>query len=99
MYKNYDPRATIIKKVADDVFAIAGRDPLIDIAVELERIARSDDYFISRKLYPNVDFYSGQLCHTASTADTIGPCFSFPCYCCSAHAFCSSFSNLDQGFK
>lgn len=68
MYKNYDPRATIIKKVADDVFAIAGRDPLIDIAVELEKIARSDDYFISRKLYPNVDFYSGQLCHTASTA-------------------------------
>lgn len=61
VYKNYDPRATIIKKVADDVFAIAGRDPLIDIAVELEKIARSDDYFISRKLYPNVDFYSGQL--------------------------------------
>lgn len=61
VYKNYDPRATIIKKVAEDVFAIAGRDPLIDIAVELEKIARSDDYFISRKLYPNVDFYSGQF--------------------------------------
>ena len=61
MYKNYDPRATIIKQVAEDVFAIAGRDPLINIAVELEKIARSDDYFISRKLYPNVDFYSGQL--------------------------------------
>lgn len=60
VYKNYDPRATIIKQVAEDVFAIAGRDPLIDIAVELEKIARSDDYFISRKLYPNVDFYSGQ---------------------------------------
>lgn len=60
MYKNYDPRATIIKQVAEDVFAIAGRDPLIDIAVELEKIARSDDYFVSRKLYPNVDFYSGQ---------------------------------------
>ncbi len=69
MYKNYDPRATIIKQVAEDVFAIAGRDPLIDIAVELEKIARSDDYFVSRKLYPNVDFYSGQphyctpICH------------------------------------
>lgn len=69
MYKNYDPRATIIKQVAEDVFAIAGRDPLIDIAVELEKIARSDDYFVSRKLYPNVDFYSGQppcctpVCH------------------------------------
>ena len=72
MYKNYDPRATIIKKVADDVFAIAGRDPLIDIAVELEKIARSDDYFISRKLYPNVDFYSGQLRPTTSNADTSG---------------------------
>lgn len=59
VYKNYDPRATIIKQVAEDVFAIAGRDPLIDIAVELEKIARSDDYFVSRKLYPNVDFYSG----------------------------------------
>ena len=59
VYKNYDPRATIIKQVAEDVFAIAGRDPLIDIAVELEKIARSDEYFISRKLYPNVDFYSG----------------------------------------
>ena len=63
MYKNYDPRATIIKTVADDVFSIAGRDPLIDIAVELEKIARSDDYFVSRKLYPNVDFYSGQHHH------------------------------------
>ena len=61
MYKNYDPRATIIKQVAEDVFAIAGRDPLINIAVELEKIARSDDYFVSRKLYPNVDFYSGQI--------------------------------------
>jgi citrate synthase len=59
VYKNYDPRASIIKKVADEVFEVTGRNPLIDIAVELERIALSDDYFVSRKLYPNVDFYSG----------------------------------------
>ena len=59
VYKNYDPRANIIKKVADEVFEVTGSNPLIDIAVELERIALSDDYFISRKLYPNVDFYSG----------------------------------------
>ena len=59
VYKNYDPRATVIRKVAEDVFAVQGRDPLIDVAVELERVARSDDYFKSRSLYPNVDFYSG----------------------------------------
>lgn len=59
VYKNYDPRASIIKKVAYDVFEVTGSNPLIDIAVELERIALSDDYFVSRKLYPNVDFYSG----------------------------------------
>lgn len=59
VYKNHDPRANIIKKVAYDVFDVTGTNPLIDIAVELERIALSDDYFISRKLYPNVDFYSG----------------------------------------
>jgi citrate synthase len=59
VYKNYDPRATIIKKVAYDVFEVTGKNPLIDIAVELERIALEDDYFISHKLYPNVDFYSG----------------------------------------
>ncbi len=59
VYKNYDPRATIIKKVAHEVFAVTGSNPLIDIAVELERIALEDDYFVSRKLYPNVDFYSG----------------------------------------
>jgi citrate synthase len=59
VYKNYDPRANIIKKVAYDVFEVTGSNPLIDIAVELERIALEDDYFISRKLYPNVDFYSG----------------------------------------
>jgi len=59
IYKNYDPRATIIKRVADQVFDVTGKNPLIDIALELERIALQDDYFVSRKLYPNVDFYSG----------------------------------------
>lgn len=59
VYKNYDPRANIIKKAAEDVFEVTGRNPLIDIAVELERIALEDEYFIKRKLYPNVDFYSG----------------------------------------
>jgi citrate synthase len=59
IYKNYDPRARIIKRVADEVFAVTGKNPLIDLALELERIALQDDYFVSRKLYPNVDFYSG----------------------------------------
>jgi citrate synthase len=59
VYKNYDPRAKIIKRIADQVFDVVGRNPLIDIALELERIALEDDYFKSRKLYPNVDFYSG----------------------------------------
>jgi citrate synthase len=61
VYKNYDPRAKIIKDVADQVFEVTGRNPLLDIALELERIALSDDYFIKRKLYPNVDFYSGLI--------------------------------------
>ncbi len=59
VYKNYDPRAKIIKKIADEVFEVTGRNPLLDIALELERIALADDYFITHKLYPNVDFYSG----------------------------------------
>jgi citrate synthase len=59
IYKNYDPRAKIIKRIADEVFEVTGKSPLIDIAVELERIALADDYFTSHKLYPNVDFYSG----------------------------------------
>jgi citrate synthase len=59
VYKNYDPRARIIKRVAEAVFEVTGRNPKIDIALELENIALSDDYFIKRKLYPNVDFYSG----------------------------------------
>ena len=61
VYKNYDPRAKIIKETADSVFQITGRNPLLDIALELERIALEDDYFITRKLYPNVDFYSGLI--------------------------------------
>jgi citrate synthase len=61
VYKNYDPRATIIKEVADEVFEVTGRNPLLDIALELERVALGDEYFVSRKLYPNVDFYSGMI--------------------------------------
>ncbi|HUP60205.1 MAG TPA: citrate synthase [Thermoanaerobaculia bacterium] len=61
VYKNYDPRAKIIKRVAYEVFEVTGKNPLIDIAVELERIALEDEYFIKRKLYPNVDFYSGLI--------------------------------------
>ena len=59
VYKNYDPRAKIIKRIADEVFEVTGRNPKIDLARELERIALEDDYFVKRKLYPNVDFYSG----------------------------------------
>src|SRR6202040_4463753 len=59
VYKNYDPRAKILKEMAAQVFEVTGRNPLIDIAIELERIALQDDYFISHKLYPNFDFYSG----------------------------------------
>lgn len=59
VYKNYDPRCRIIKKIAHEVFAVTGGSPLLDVALELERIALEDDYFVSRKLYPNVDFYSG----------------------------------------
>jgi len=61
VYKNYDPRARIIKKMADQVFEVTGRNPLLDIALELERIALEDEYFVKRKLYPNVDFYSGLI--------------------------------------
>ena len=61
VYKNFDPRATIIKKTADQVFTITGRNPLLDIALRLEEIALADEYFISRRLYPNVDFYSGLI--------------------------------------
>lgn len=61
VYKNYDPRAKIIKKACDDVFEVTGVNPLLEIAQELEKIALEDDYFVSRKLYPNVDFYSGLI--------------------------------------
>ena len=61
VYKNYDPRAKIIKEIADHVFEVKGRNPLLDIALELERIALEDGYFIQRNLYPNVDFYSGLI--------------------------------------
>jgi citrate synthase len=61
VYKNYDPRAKIIKRTADQVFQVTGVNPLLEIALELERIALQDEYFISRKLYPNVDFYSGLI--------------------------------------
>jgi citrate synthase len=61
VYKSYDPRARILKEMADAVFAVQGRSPLIHVALELERIALEDEYFVSRKLYPNVDFYSGLI--------------------------------------
>jgi citrate synthase len=61
VYKNFDPRAKIIKKAVDEVFEVTGKNPLLDIATELEKIALEDDYFVSRKLYPNVDFYSGLI--------------------------------------
>ena len=61
VYKSYDPRATIIKRTADEVFEVTGKNKLLDIALELERIALQDDYFVTRKLYPNVDFYSGLI--------------------------------------
>lgn len=61
VYKNYDPRATIVRKIAEDVFEVCGKEPLIEIAMALEKIALNDPYFIERKLYPNVDFYTGVI--------------------------------------
>jgi citrate synthase len=61
VYKNYDPRARIIKRTAEEVFEVTGKNPLLEVALELERIALEDDYFVKRKLYPNVDFYSGLI--------------------------------------
>jgi len=61
VYKSYDPRAKVIKKIADLVFTVTGKNPLLEIALELERIALQDEYFVTRKLYPNVDFYSGLI--------------------------------------
>ena len=59
VYKNYDPRARIVKDTAHEVFDVVGKNPLLDMALKLEEVALADDYFVSRKLYPNVDFYSG----------------------------------------
>jgi citrate synthase len=73
IYKSYDPRARIIKKVADSVFAVTGRNKLIDIALALEKTALSDDYFIQRRLYPNVDFYSGIILQSMGFPTDIFP--------------------------
>jgi citrate synthase len=73
IYKNYDPRAKIIKKTAYEVFEVTGKNPLIDIALELERIALEDDYFVTRKLYPNVDFYSGIIYQAMGFPKSIFP--------------------------
>jgi citrate synthase len=73
VYKNYDPRARIIKRVADEVFEMTGHNRLLDIALELERIALEDEYFISRKLYPNVDFYSGIIYQAMGLPEAMFP--------------------------
>lgn len=73
VYKNYDPRAKIIKQMADEVFEVTGKNPLLDIALELERIALQDDYFVKRKLYPNVDFYSGLIYQSMGFPVTMFP--------------------------
>jgi citrate synthase len=73
VYKHYDPRARIIKRVADEVFELTGHNRLLDIALELERIALEDEYFISRKLYPNVDFYSGIIYQAMGLPVTMFP--------------------------
>jgi len=73
IYKNYDPRARIIKGIADEVFDVMGRNPLLDIALEVERIALQDDYFVSRKLYPNVDFYTGLIYQSMGFPVTMFP--------------------------
>ena len=73
VYKSYDPRAKVIKEAADQVFEVTGRNPLLDIALELERIALQDDYFVSRKLYPHVDFYSGLIYQAMGFAPAMFP--------------------------
>ncbi len=73
VYKNYDPRAKIIKQIADEVFEVTGKNPLLDIALELERIALEDEYFVERKLYPNVDFYSGIIYQAMGLPVTMFP--------------------------
>ena len=79
IYKNYDPRARIIKRIADEVFDIMGRNPLLDIALECERIALEDEYFVSRRLYPNVDFYTGLIYQSMGFPVTMFPAlFAIP---------------------
>lgn len=73
VYKNYDPRARVIKQIANQVFDVTGRNPMLDIALELERIALEDDYFVTRRLYPNVDFYSGIIYQAMGFPITIFP--------------------------
>src|SRR6202034_2240279 len=73
VYKNYDPRAKIVKRIAYEVFDVMGRNPLIDIALECERIALEDEYFISRRLYPNVDFYTGLIYQSMGFPSTMFP--------------------------
>jgi len=73
VYKNYDPRARIIKKCAEEVFEVTGRNPLLEVALELERIALEDEYFVKRKLYPNVDFYSGLIYQAMGLPVTMFP--------------------------
>src|ERR1700681_733155 len=73
IYKNYDPRARIIKRVSSEVFEVTGRNPLLEIALEVERIALEDDYFVSRKLYPNVDFYTGLIYQSMGFPVTMFP--------------------------
>jgi citrate synthase len=73
IYKNYDPRARIIKRAADAVFDVMGRNPLLDIALECERIALEDDYFVRRRLYPNVDFYTGLIYQSMGFPVTMFP--------------------------
>ena len=82
VYKNYDPRARIIKQIADQVFEVTGRNPLLDIALELERIALQDEYFVNRKLYPNVDFYSGLIYQSMGfPVETFPVLFAIPRTC------------------
>ncbi|MGH9242865.1 MAG: citrate synthase [Acidimicrobiales bacterium] len=79
IYKNYDPRATIIKETADEVFGVTGKNPLLDIALKLEEVALNDEYFISRRLYPNVDFYSGLIYQAMGfPVDTFPVLFAIP---------------------
>ena len=73
VYKSYDPRAKIIKRIADLVFSVTGKNPLLEIALELERIALEDEYFVSRKLYPNVDFYSGLIYQAMGFPESMFP--------------------------